>query len=104
MIYEYGLVNPILGHINSVSRYDNYGSTVKYELSAPLLSTCRKISEEASKVLYEKNKFYLACLPSMVGTNLHSRARLSPITRHQSQGDLGFPSIRENPAVSKVLH
>jgi hypothetical protein len=104
MVYEYLLVDPILNRIDSISKQGNYGAATFYTLSTSLLYVDSETSEEAVEILYGKNTFYLACLPSDEETHVDSRVHLSPITRFQQQGDRGFPFIRESRVAAKVRH
>jgi len=104
MVYEYLLVDPILNRIDSISKQSNYGAATSYTLSTSLLYVDSETSKEAVEILYGRNTFYLACLPSDEETHLYSRVHLSPITIFQQQGDRGFPSIRESRAAAKVRH
>jgi hypothetical protein len=104
MVYEYLPVDPILSRIDSISSHSNYGAATSYNLSTSLLCVDSETSKEAVEILYGKNTFYLACLPSDEETHLYGRVHLSPITRFQQQGDRGFPSIRASQAAAKVRH
>ncbi|KAN0098364.1 hypothetical protein V8E51_014027 [Hyaloscypha variabilis] len=63
-IYKLLLVNCMLGQ-SDLDYYaiDEDGSrVVKYGLSISILSTCRQAYNEASKILYECNTFYIYCM------------------------------------------
>jgi hypothetical protein len=62
IIYRLLLVNPILGQHESVNRYSDAGTRSQYDLEPAVLRLNRTIYEEASRVLYNENVFYFACV------------------------------------------
>lgn len=124
-IYKHLLCNKILGTAGCVTRISGFGAQLKYELSPQVLRLCRKIYEEAVPVLYEKNKFYIACL--RVENNPHSepmfdydddseggiitiqgpQVELCPLTRYENDRmtvPFPIPSLCNYTTVRKVLH
>ncbi|KAH9206495.1 hypothetical protein DL95DRAFT_450820 [Leptodontidium sp. 2 PMI_412] len=59
MVYELLLVNPILGGIASISKYQDYGANSKYDLYPAILGVNRQVWEEASHTLYTVNNFFM---------------------------------------------
>jgi hypothetical protein len=101
-IYEYILYNPLLAQSLSVSKYSGYGATIAYDLSPQLLVLSRHINKETHKFLYERNTFYMACLPSRDQSPLRARIHLSPITRYMNESSPGCPSLVAIPAIERV--
>ena len=101
-IYEYILYNPLLAQSLSVSKYNGYGATMQYDLCPQLLVLSRNINKETLKFLYEKNTFYMACLPSRDQSPLLARIHLSPVTRYMNESSPGYPSLVAIPAIERV--
>jgi hypothetical protein len=86
-IYKYLLVNLVLGQ--SEVGYDvcdpvRFSLTpVKYNLETSIIYTCRKVSEEALKMLYRANTFYLCCFEQSESQSYGPYPAMSPLLRYQ---------------------
>jgi hypothetical protein len=56
-IYDALLVNPMLGEVAAIEREENFGANAKYGLFPAILRVNRQVYDEASKTLYESNRF-----------------------------------------------
>jgi hypothetical protein len=101
-IYEYTLYNSLLAQSRSVSRYNGYGATMQYDLCPQLLMLSRDINKETLKYLYERNTFYMACLPSRDQSPFFARIHISAVTRYMNESSPGYPSLVAIPAIERV--
>lgn len=103
MVYELLLVNPILGGIASISKYQDYGANSKYDLYPAILGVNRQVWEEASHTLYTVNNFFMVCIPApKPSSNVRRRVNLSPLTRYFDSSSESFPILRDMTSFSKV--
>ncbi|KAH7343055.1 hypothetical protein BKA65DRAFT_303740 [Rhexocercosporidium sp. MPI-PUGE-AT-0058] len=105
MVYEQLLVNPILGGITSISKYQVYGANTKYDLWRAILRVNEQIHEEATHSIYTTNTFYMECLPVRgPSPNVYGRVNLSLLTRYFDNAFEWFLFLRNATVFSNVYN
>ncbi|PQE28428.1 hypothetical protein CJF30_00008138 [Rutstroemia sp. NJR-2017a BBW] len=103
-IYKKLLCNPILASPSSVTRDSLFGEELEYDLHPQLLRVCRQIYDEASRILYQCNTFYIACCycrePDL-GNDPH--IEVSPLTR-RINGRLHFRDGPTDTIYNNAMH
>jgi hypothetical protein len=103
-VYKKLLCNPILASPSSVTKDSLFGDELEYDLHPQLLRVCRQIYDEASRILYECNTFYIACChcyePSPVENPL---IEVSPLTR-RINGIMDLPDGPTHTLYNNAMH
>jgi hypothetical protein len=81
-IYELPLVNPILGEPASISKKKRFGERAIYRLEPAIIRTCRQISSESSKALYNRNMFFVSTTLPKALNHKNGPTLVSPITQY----------------------
>ncbi|PQE07372.1 hypothetical protein CJF32_00005246 [Rutstroemia sp. NJR-2017a WRK4] len=103
-IYQKLLCNPILASPSSVTRDSLFGEELEYDLHPQILRVCRQIYDEASRILYQCNTFYIACCHCREpdrGDDPH--IEVSPLTR-RINGRLDFRDGPTDTIYNNAMH